>query len=153
MDGGTVKAYASRMYSAMERAERPDGSGFVRLKDNCENEEEYSQIIHNVHNDLNQGLPDDFTYRVIREMLAEIEDQEDIDDPEDIEADIYTSDLLDWLREDMSRVERVDDALKDLDGDGIISLMMYAQAQEKEEIYHSLVSHIRDIIDGVDDEN
>ena len=143
-----VKEYANKMYSAMERAARRDGSEYVRLKYNCENEKEYTSIIYDVHADLNQGLPDDFTYRVIREMLAEIEDQEDIGSPEDIEADIYTSELLDWMREDLSRVERVNDALKDLGGDDIISLMMYAQVQEKEEIYHSLVSHIRERLEA-----
>lgn len=147
MSDEMVKEYANKMYSAMERATRNDGSEFVRLKDNCENEEEYTSIIYDVHADLNQGLPDDFTYRVIREMLAEIEDQEDIDSPEDIEADIYTRELLDWMREDLSRIERVNDALKDIGGDDIISLMMYAQAQEKEEIYHSLVSHVRERIE------
>jgi hypothetical protein len=151
VDDDDVKNYANLMYAAFETASRPDGTNFVRLKEG-KREEEYTEIIHAVHDDTDQGLPDDFTYRVIRECLAEITDIEDIDSPE-LEADIYTSDLLSWLMDDISRIGRVDDAMGEgLGCTNLVSLLQYAQWQEKEEIYHSLVSHIRETLEEIEEE-
>lgn len=53
-----------------------------------------------------------------------------------IEADVYTSDLTEWLNSKNSRVYYLTQALEELDVKDGFQLLAYAQSREMEEVYY-----------------
>lgn len=66
---------------------------------------------------------------------------------EAIEADIYTSDLTEWLNSKNSRVYYLTEALEELDVKNGFHLLSYAQFLEIEEVYQMGLEVIRNYIE------
>lgn len=97
-----------------------------------------------------QVLPDDYKYTFIVESLDRIEEADDPDEAaNDIESDVYTSDLYAWLTSRLSRQGYVDEAVQEFGGEGrgIVEQIMLGQAQEKREVYWSILNFLQEQIE------
>lgn len=113
-------------------------------------------MVRSVHDDAN-WLPDDWKYEQIGETLDMLEEGADPDEPQ-LEADVYTSDLAEWLASHGQRPGYVDEAVKDFGHSdmGIVGDIMFGQVREKEEIWGVVVQKLRtrleEIESGVEEE-
>lgn len=149
-DDTDVQAYAEEMAAAFERATRPDGTPFTRLKEGPR-KEEYTEIVYAVHRALDQALPADSTFEEIETCITAIAEAEDPEAPY-LEADPYTANLLDWLKDDLSRLDLVNKALAEQRPPDLFAAMQSAQVREMEQICESLLSSIRERLDSAEGE-
>lgn len=126
--------------SGLTTKTRENGERFVYQKDNAP--EWLNDLCHDAHGSL---LPDDFIYSVIEDALDAIIDNDGDTDSVELEADIYTRDLLDWLGSHSSRVAYCDKAAEEFgaefDGDIIWQIQM-GQHLEKREILENVISSL-----------
>ena len=141
----TIMSLAKEMQGQMTKSKRNDDTIYHHLKDGYP--EWMTDIVFAVHEDK---LPDDTTYRFISEALdiiCELEDDTDFDDIhetiyEQIEADIYTSDLTDWLGARNDHVYYLTEALEEMDIKDGFQALAYAQTRHKTEVALDLVSEL-----------
>lgn len=96
-----------------------------------------ADLIRVVHGDL---FPDDWTYQAIRDAAAAIEE-----DGEDaaIEPDIYTSDLLAWLKDYPGAADFCDQAREEYGfSGGIIEQIGYGQSLALREIVAAVIAQL-----------
>ena len=128
---------------------RDNGEEFVKTKEG--RPDWLKNLIFTAHGGM---LPDDYRYKFIENSLQYIADQDedaDLDRPE-IEADIYTSDLTKWLHSRNDRVCYLTEALETFGiKDGFAALQL-AQLREREEVYHSVLSSLRELYDAQEDD-
>ncbi len=142
-----VRGRAWRLAAALESAERPDGSRYIRLRDGSP--AWMTDVIREAHGGM---LPDDWVYGCLPGLAEACADADDLDDPGDAaggEVDTGYAEMLAWLGSG-GRWGRVDEAL----GEGARTLtdaIQWAQYREAEEIYWRLVAALR-AIDDADDE-
>jgi hypothetical protein len=93
--------------------------------------------------------PDNYRYEFIAECLDYIiEEMEDPDEPPEFEADVYTSDLMEWLSSRSDRTWYVDEAVRNFGkADDLDQDIMRGQVMEKEEVFHELMEALEDAID------
>jgi hypothetical protein len=147
----TVQKLAAEYSSMFVRDTRNDGTEFVKTIDG--RPEELTQLIHAAHNNM---MPDDWKYKFVEaslDLIAETEDEEDLDSP-NIEPDVYNSTLLQWLSSNLTRAEYFDEAVEEYgwNKEGFYWNLMAAQVREKEEVYFSVLSSLREIIEDMEDE-
>jgi len=142
---------AKKYVSYFELAERPDGTKFYKLKDDAP--EELAELVREVHRKRGLHFPDDYVYEYIYQSLdliaesgAEVDNLEDL--TEEIEADVYTSDLLKWLSTGdrtyyMDRVK--EECGRDLSFEQELSI---AQFLEREEIFFYVLEELGKIVKG-----
>lgn len=101
-----------------------------------------------------QVLPDDYKYAFIVESLDRIEETDDPDEAaNEIEADVYTSDLYAWLTSLMSRQGYVDEAVQEFgEPGGIVDQIMLGQVREKHEVYWTVLNFLRKQIEEEEDQ-
>jgi hypothetical protein len=101
-------------------------------------------------------MPDDYRYKFIEDALIMIADQDedadDLDCPE-IEADSYTSELTKWLHSRNDRVYYLTEALEEYEIKDGFQALQEAQLREREEVYHSVLSSLRELYDAQEDED
>src|SRR3990167_1208703 len=108
-----------------------DKEEFVKLKDKA------PQWIKDMVREAHEGmLPDDHKYDFVLRALYHISDTKDPDSPE-LEPDVYTGDLLNWLASNLERAGFVDEAVGELghSEQGIIGDIMLGQVHEMEQVY------------------
>jgi len=94
-------------------------------------------------------LPDDFRYECIAEVLDLMAESDGSDDSLDdarnsLEADIYTSELTDWLGSHNDRAWYVDEAVKEYgQTDDTIKNLMMGQVFEKQEVFDQVLTFLR----------
>ena len=128
---------------------RDNGEEFVKTKEG--RPDWLRNLIFTAHGGM---MPDDYRYKFIENSLQYIADQdEDADlDRTEIEADIYTSDLTKWLHSRNDRVCYLTEALETFGiKDGFAALQL-AQLREREEVYHSVLSSLRELYDAQEDD-
>lgn len=97
-----------------------------------------SDMIYAAH-DNGDMLPDDWRYQFINDALLVIEED---GDPDEIESDIYTADLFEWLGSHSYRQGYCDDAMGGLDFKHLGDVVAYAQRQEKIEVYYQVYNFL-----------
>ena len=125
---------------------RDNGEEFVKTKEG--RPDWLKNLIFTAHGGM---LPDDYRYKFIENSLQYIADQDedadDLDCPE-IEADSYTSELTKWLHSRNDRVCYLTEALETFGiKDGFAALQL-AQLREREEVYHSVLSSLRELCEN-----
>lgn len=93
-------------------------------------------------------LPDDWRYQFVVEALGALIDNDDPDDIE-INADIYTYDLLRWLSSISSRCDYVDAAVADFGHaeNGILGDIAIGQMTERQEVLDAVRQSLQETID------
>jgi len=146
----TIQKLASHYSKMFTRDIRNDGTEYVKTID--DSPEELTELIYNAHGDM---MPDDWKYKFIEESLnriAETENEDDLDCPE-LESDIYTHDLLQWLASRNDRYDYVDQATAEYGhSNSLINDIMLGQIKEKEEVYFSVLSSLRKIKENLEED-
>lgn len=104
--------------------------------------EKLGALIHRIHKEhFFDCWPNDWIYKTIREAFIDVED--DACDPE---ADIYTSDLLDWLKDNGNAyaIEYCNDVNNVMELSNIIEIVQNGQRIAKECVYEE----VQNFIDG-----
>jgi hypothetical protein len=128
----TIKELADQVYAQFEKRTRDNGREFWVLKDG--KPEWVQDLCHEAHGDM---APDDWKYQFVLEAVAAFSEADDPDDVQ-LEADVYNSELLQWLASHLARAGYVDEAVqeygigtKDFD---LMSCIGLGQLREKEEV-------------------
>jgi len=138
---------AQEMSEAFETRERDNGDKFRVLKNGSP--EWMTEIVHTVHGD---ALPDDTIYRFIEMTVDAIADcdpdatEDDIQERlYEIEPDVYTSDLTEWLHARNDHVYYLTEALEEFNPrDGFQALSM-AQANQIKEVAFDTLSALENL--------
>ena len=138
----TIRELAEQLSEALVTDTRNDGTKFIKRKDGSP--QWMQDVIFKAHQDK---LPDDHTYEAIDRILSHILDCTDKtatrDDMQEalyeIEADVYTSDLTEWLHSDCSNVYYLDEVMKEGSPEDGFQLLAMAQHRWLEEIGNVLV--------------
>jgi hypothetical protein len=130
---------------------RDNGEEFVKTKEG--RPDWLRNLIFTAHGGM---MPDDYRYKFIENSLQYIADQDedadDLDCPE-IEADSYTSELTKWLHSRNDRVCYLTEALEEYEIKDGFQALQEAQLREREEVYHSVLSSLRELYDAQEDED
>lgn len=98
-------------------------------------------------------FPDDWRYAFIVAALAHISDS---DTPEEIEleADVYTHDLLSWFSSNITRLTYVDEAVMIYGHSdrGIKGDIANGQLLEKQAVYLSVLDSLKHRLEGIEDQ-
>jgi hypothetical protein len=141
-----LRSLAEQMYNYLERRERDDKTKFVTWKDDTPPELE--RWFMNV--EVGDSFGDlDEKYEIANELCALILDttvgeepvsEDDIRDTiqEHEWLDIYNYDRLQWVMDDLSRGDLVDEALQDMGG-GLYEAIGYAQNGARQETAYMLL--------------
>jgi hypothetical protein len=139
----SIQKLAEQLSAAFETNKRNDGNEFVSLKDGSP--EWMTDVIRSAHGNK---LPDDTTYKFIERAADALADSDEQSDPyeviQEIEADIYTSDLTAWLHARVDHVFYLNEVLEECSGisDGA-QLLMAAQKKQIDEVGYALVSALQ----------
>ena len=126
----SLQDLASYYYKFFTTNERPNGDKIVVLKDDAP--EELKELVRDAHGDM---LPDDYKYRFIEDALGNFADYDDPDSAiDEMESDVYTSDLTEWLNSSNNRVYYLSDALSEYGVNDGFQALSLAQLQEKREV-------------------
>jgi hypothetical protein len=151
----SVQDLASEASGWFERATRPSGESFTRMKDDAP--EWIGEMVHAAHGDM---LPDDWRYACIRAAVDHIADTSEADadachEFADSYVDVYTSALTDWLDSHVNRPGYCDEAAEEYGGepDGINQRIMLGQYAEASEVFYAVSEALLERFDEVEDED
>lgn len=149
----TIQELAREWLDWFEVGKRDDGKTFFYLKDGAP--EELHKMVRRVHGDM---LPDDYKYEYIvgaLEAIADYDgDEDDIEElADELEADCYDSDLLEWLNSHSIRTWYVDKAVEEMGhGGGIIEDIAMGQVEEEREVFFTVLEDLREKLEEDDEE-
>jgi len=128
--------------------ERDNGDIFIT----CTNDRPQwvQDLVFAAHADM---MPDDYRYRFIFEAIDYIADHDDVDYPDEMEADIYTSDLTAWLHSRNDRVDYLTEAMNICDFSKGFDLLSAAQLMEKTEVYHLVLRDLYMQLESFNDDD
>jgi hypothetical protein len=138
---------ADEAYRYFEKATRTsNGAEFWRVKDGAP---EWVQDLCFAAHDAGDMFPDDWRYQFIVEALAALSEERE----DDIEPEIWTSDLCAWLASNLNRVSYVDDAVSEYGGEfrGVVEALQIGQLAEKREVLEQVKAHLEEAIDDEQD--
>lgn len=149
----TIQSLADEMSNALVTKERTNGQKFVHLADGSP--AWMTEVIRAVHQDK---LPDDTTYSMIEDCLVELaglDADASIDDAHEaiqqIDADVYTSNLTGWLHARTDHIFYLTQALEDFgpftNGS---DLLMAAQKIQIDEVGGLLIQELEKVADQED---
>ena len=104
----------------------------------------YQEFFHHAHGDM--LLPDDFRYKMIHDILCNMDDTEEYDDLciDDL-IPIYTNELISWLDSSISRLSYCDQYLEEyVVISDTISLLSGGYMMELQEVYYLIVEWLND---------
>ena len=98
----------------------------------------YQEFFHFVHGDM---LPDDFRYKMIHDILCNMVDDDDDEDPIDMLnslVPIYSSDLLVWVSSNLTRIGYCDQYQDEFDGSALklTEIITGGYFEELQEVYY-----------------
>lgn len=149
----TIQELAQEWLDWFEVGKRDDGKTFFYLKDGAP--EELHKMVRKVHGDM---LPDDYKYEYIvgaLEAIADYDgDEDDIEElADDLEADCYDSDLLEWLNSHSIRTWYVDKAVEEMGhGEGVMNDIAMGQVEEEREVFFTVLEDLRENLEEDDEE-
>lgn len=141
---------AKRFFECLEVKTRETGEKFVCFKPEVieKNTEEYRKLSEVIWG-LKKNLGEDFVYWEVYNCLSEIidlapETEEGLEDIlENIEPDVYTSDLTEWLNEHNGHVFYLTEALETYEIKDGFELLAVAQELAKREVWTEVIELIR----------
>lgn len=154
-----IQELASRAASFFEVRERPpvrqgdEPARFYTLKDRFPIW--VRELVHKAHGDM---APDDFKYETVSDVLDRLADGQDPDEC-DLEPDVYTHDLLQWLGSNLNRPGYVDESVEQFGhaesgrgshGGGIVGDIAQGQWYEKDEIWRLVVEALNERLEAID---
>jgi hypothetical protein len=139
----TIQDRAREAARWFETATRESGDEFLRLRDG---RPEWVQDLVFAAHGAGEFMPDDYRYRLTREALEWIADEES--DPSDTASefadqavDVYTGARLQWLASNLLRPGYCDYAREEFGAEGdIVALIGMGQFMEASEVYHEVLS-------------
>jgi len=138
----TIQQRARELCDALEQRQKADGKRFYCLKEGSP--DWMVKVIAKIHKDIDDRLPDDSIYKVIKEISAVLADADPDADPweliVEIEPDVYTSDLTAWLHENANNVYYLTQALEEGEIKDGFQLLSRAQYLFKQEVANALLS-------------
>jgi hypothetical protein len=156
MNASRVVMLAYEMSHAFESRTRDSGSRFRSLKDGSP--EWMTEVIHHAHGEM---LPDDHRYAFVEEAVdavaaldaATVTEDAIEDAKDDLQADIYTHELLGWLGSRADRYCYVDEATE-LHGhsSSVIGDISNGQITEKLEVFALVVQALNTYAGQIDEE-
>jgi hypothetical protein len=152
-----VAKLAREAGECFERAQRPDGGEYVRVRDGSP--AWVTDLVRAAHDDAGM-LPDDWRFRTIEEALDAIAEAveygTDLEDAGGEFADgtsVYTSDLLAWLGSHLSRIGYVDSARDEFGTrESITDDISMGQYMERREVYGQVLDALRERADDEDED-
>jgi len=142
-----VHELAEKYVGCFELKTRDNGDRFYCIADEKESKE-LTRLIQDAHGDM---FPDDYKYQYILDTLiavSECETEEQAEERQyEIEADVYTSDLLKWVSSNLTRSCYVDEALEEY-GSAMSTLFMalnYGQTRERCDVYSSVLTSLQSL--------
>ncbi len=109
------------------------------------------EMVHAAHEDM---MPNDYKYQYVVDTLDALSEGQDSEEAlYEIEADVYNYDLLKWLQSHGERTGFVDEVTQELGHHaelGIIGDIMMGQVQEKQQVWQSVVSSLRERLDDIE---
>lgn len=98
--------------------------------------DQYTDFFHHCHGDM---LPDDHKYRMIHDILCNMDDDDDCDPIDMLESliPIYSSDLLAWVSSNLTRISYCDSYQDDFDGSALklTEIITGGYFEELQEVY------------------
>src|ERR1051326_8774615 len=144
----TIQELAQQYADLFVTKTRRDGEKYICVENN-DKSPELMDLIRTAHDGM---FPDDYKYQFIHEALeaiAESADEEYIDLM--LEPDIYNHDLLKWVSSNLTRASYVDQAVMDgYQYDGLLNTLINGQSYEKNEVLHSVIASLNEIIKGME---
>lgn len=144
----TVQELAAKYVACAQRRTRDNGEKFWVFEPE---DEDLEDLIFKAHGDM---LPDDWRYSFVVDALREIQDATDkwLDEPGfDYTQDLSNYQATVWLGSHGSRSSYVDDHIQDYGIDekkfSVISAILNGYAAEKEEVFFSVLSSLRSLVD------
>ena len=106
------------------------------------------EMVHAAHGDM---MPDNHKYEFVVDTLDSLEEENDPDEPE-LEADVYYSDLNRWFASHVERAGYVDEAVENFghSDQGVHGDIGSGQIFEKQEVWHTVVQHLRDRLEAIE---
>lgn len=150
----TIKGLAEEMSQALEWKERNNGSKFVSLKNGSP--EWMHDVCWRAHNN-GETLPDDTIYEFIDKAVNALSEcsgnslpdlQEAIDQ---IEPDIYTSDLTSWLGARVDHVFYLTEALENSESRDGFQVLLDAQSIQINEVSSAVLAALQEVIEGMEE--
>ena len=109
------------------------------------------EMVYKAHEEM---LPDDYKYEYIVETLDALSEGQDPEEGlNDLEADVYDSDLLEWLSSHGERQGFVNEAVevyghsKEM---GIMGDIMMGQKSEKEQVWRIVVEALKERLEDIE---
>lgn len=96
----------------------------------------YQEFFHYAHADM---LPDDYRYKMIHDVLCNMDDDDDCDPTDMLDSlvPIYSSDLLAWVSSNLTRIGYCDDYQDEFDGSALklTEIITGGYFEELQEVY------------------
>jgi hypothetical protein len=158
-----VAALAAEYRALFSEDTRNDDSKFWSVTDHANEPPELHKLCMDAHLSGPAGdptddlmLPDDYRYAFIVEALDAISEWAGGDELDDClyDDEIDTHTLTDWLHSRTDRYAYVDGVVEEYGQpmDGLINALVAGQLAEREEVYHSVLSSLRQIVEDRDDD-
>lgn len=144
----TVPTLATTLAAAFVTAERKNGETFYHLADGSP--EWMTDAVHAGHDGM---MPDDWRYRMIRGVAAEMAEMADPTDSDamhehiDTLIPIYNHDRLQWLASRLDRAEYVNEAVNEYglgDEFDLFAALAYGMESEFREIWYALAKYLKE---------
>ena len=149
MDIQELATHALRFFERRTRRRGEDETQFYTLTDR--HPTWVKEMVYSAHEDM---MPNDYKYQYVVDTLDALSEGQDPEEAlYEIEADVYNYDLLRWLESHGERVGFVDEATRELGHNaelGIIGDIMMGQVQEKQQVWQSVVSSLRERLEAIE---
>ena len=139
----TLQELAEYYASQFDYKTRPNGSRIVIMRDNADDKDLLTEFVREIHGDR---FPDDYIYQYIYDSLLLI--GEGCDEYFCPEADIYNTELFDYVQSHASRLDAADEEIDQGNATTIIDAVQIAQANEKREIYEQVWNFLESKSEG-----
>lgn len=148
MTATSIQKLAAEVSAMFTLSTRNDGTSYHSF-DHSTTPQWVKDLAFDAHDDM---APDDWKFAFIVEALDALAETEDPDDI-NLEADVYTHDLLRWLASNLNRPAICDEASAEYGtpGQDIVTVIQQGQAYEKSQVLASVRSALEAQIGELDD--
>lgn len=144
---GKIVNEAKNVLKYFEHGKRNDGTKYRFIKD--EAPEEYRELAYSAHL-VDDVMPNDYIYDFIYDALTVISECDSDDHIEDeinsIEPDVYNSDLLKWISDNLTFSSWVDEAMKTYEAKDLFSALQIGQGLHRQAIANSVYESLQSIV-------